>query len=117
MVAAGVNAPVSAVLQENPSEVENGYDQLAISVILVALLHKPFHAPCLFFAIFDRRPGIQEKIACKVSHLEALLQLVCGAKRFENVVESVQQRDPVVEIATWKRPSRWELVELPRNER
>ncbi len=115
--ATSVDAPVAAVLQEHLGEGQDGDDQLAVSVVPVAELLQALLRVGMLIGVLDRRSGVQEDFAGEVSHLIALLQLVRGAKRLEDAVEAVQERDPVVQVPARKRPSCRELVELSGDQR
>jgi len=47
----------------------------------------------------------KEKIAPKVSELQARVQAVCGAKGLDDGVKAVEQRNPVIQVAAWEGPS------------
>jgi hypothetical protein len=54
-----------------------------------------------------------KKRAGKVYGLRSLIKLICFAEILEDDVESIQKRDPVIEVAPRKRPScgeGWEML-------
>ncbi len=117
MRTAGVDAPVAAVLQEDLGEGEDGYDELAVSILPIAQLYQTLPTVRLLLGVLNRCAFVQEQVARKVSRLEAFVQLVGGAEGLENAVEPVQDGNPMIEVATREGPSCRELVELCGDER
>lgn len=46
-----------------------------------------------------------QKLTGEVSSLWPFLEPIDFAKLFEDVIESIQQRDPMIKVIPWKRPS------------
>lgn len=79
---------------------------MPIAVIFVALRLQLIQCPGI--ATVGRggaRALIEKHVAAKLARLGALVELVGLAECLENVVEAVQKRDPVVQVASWERPS------------
>lgn len=112
MRAARVNASIAAVLQQHLRKLQDCYDELTVSILLVSQLCQLGHIPRMVIMIFDRRSLLQQDFATEVSHLRTIAETVCGAEGLQNAVESVEQGQPVIQIATRERPSRGEFVEL-----
>ena len=51
------------------------------------------------------RTSVQQNLAPEVAGLRAIVQVIGGTERFEDVIEPVQERYPVIEVASRKRPS------------
>jgi hypothetical protein len=56
--------------------------------------------------------GFCQDLAGKRKRLRALVQLVCLAEVLEDDIEAVEERDPMVEVASREGPSRWEGCEV-----
>lgn len=107
-----VYASVTAMLQENLGEGENGDDELAVSIFLIPELHQAFLGEGFLISVLHRCPLIQQQMALEVLHLELVMEVVSGAESVEKTVKAVQERDPVVQVAARERPSCRKLGKL-----
>lgn len=57
---------------------------------------------------------IRKEFATEVPGLWALVQVVYATELVQNAVEAIQQRDPVVEITSTKRPARRKIGKVIR---
>lgn len=104
MRAAGIEASVAAVLEEHPREGENRLDENPIAIGSISKL-------CEVRSIASLS-GINEDLTAEGSGLRALVQLVGSAEVFEDGIEAVQQRGPVVEVTPREWPGRREGGEV-----
>ena len=62
-----------------------------------------------FGNLLSCRAAPLEELASKIFNLRAIVECVGCAEGFEIAVESIEKRDPVVEITSGERPSGWEV--------
>ena len=112
MRAARVDAAVPTVVQEHARESEDGLKKLSVAVHVEAMASECFLIPMRPLpAVFDRGTLAQQKIAREVLRLRAFVETVVSNETLEDVVEPVQERDPVEKIASRERPFRREGLE------
>lgn len=112
MCAARIDAAVSAVVQEHPRESQNGLKKLSITLWAEAMLSKRVRIPSLVpLPVFDLGTLAQQEVAREVLRLRTLVETVVSDEAFEDVVEPIQEGDPVEKIAPRKRPFRREGFE------
>ena len=112
MRAARIDTAVAAVLQQVPGELQHGQDQLAIGALLEAQLCQLDRVPFVAIAEIDRLcRRLEEDLACEITGLRRIPELVCLNKAFEDVVKTVQKGDPVVHVAAGEGPSCRKLLE------
>ena len=96
MRAAGVDAPVSTIVQQHTCEAEDGLKQLPVAIRIEACRPKGFRVPITSFAaIFEVLGTVEEEVAGEILNLRALIETVGGDETLEDVVEPIQERDPV----------------------
>jgi hypothetical protein len=109
---ARINAPVSTVLKEHSGKAQDGLHQLPVSILSEARFPKRIHIPRLAITgILETHGNIQQEIGGELLGLRAFVEVIGGNKAFEDIVEPIQEGDPVEKVASRERPSRWKVGE------